>query len=153
MQLRLRDVKSRGVLDLKEPIPPAKVELSTPDRPKLVRPVEVKLHAELQGEEVWMEVEANARIEIACARCLDRFTIDLAPSFEIRAPLSAETVNVAEEVRQQLLLALPAKPLCRPDCRGICPRCGANWNTGPCGCPKAGPPSAFEGLKKLKLKR
>ena len=33
------------------------------------------------------------------------------------------------------MLALPTRPLCGEECRGLCPRCGANLNAGPCGCP------------------
>ena len=33
------------------------------------------------------------------------------------------------------MLALPTRPLCAEECRGLCPRCGANLNAGPCGCP------------------
>lgn len=48
-------------------------------------------------------------------------------------PLGPDLIlDVTEVVRQQLLLALPMIPLCRPDCRGLCPQCGANWNETTC---------------------
>jgi uncharacterized protein len=37
-------------------------------------------------------------------------------------------------VTEQLYLGLPLKPICSPDCRGLCPSCGANRNTDPCDC-------------------
>ena len=43
-------------------------------------------------------------------------------------------------MREQIVLGLPLKPLCREDCRGRCPSCGKNRNTGPCGCPPAEEP-------------
>ncbi len=43
-------------------------------------------------------------------------------------------VPLGEEARQELEMAVPFGPLCRPDCRGLCPRCGANLNAGPCAC-------------------
>ena len=53
-------------------------------------------------------------------------------------------------VAEQVQLNLPTHPLCREDCRGLCPRCGANLNDGPCGC--AEPPgdprwAALAGLR------
>jgi len=45
-----------------------------------------------------------------------------------------DTVDLTEVVRQHLILALPIAPRCSPDCRGLCPRCGADRNAGPCGC-------------------
>jgi uncharacterized protein len=43
-------------------------------------------------------------------------------------------LDLREQVRETLLLEVPMTPRCRPDCRGLCPRCGANLNLGPCGC-------------------
>jgi uncharacterized protein len=43
-------------------------------------------------------------------------------------------LDVSEEAREVLILELPIAPRCREDCRGLCPRCGAELNEGPCGC-------------------
>jgi uncharacterized protein len=45
------------------------------------------------------------------------------------------TLDLTEAVRQYWAGALPMQPLCRPDCRGLCPRCGQDLNRGPCACP------------------
>ncbi len=45
-----------------------------------------------------------------------------------------EKLNLDELVREDILLELPTKFLCREDCKGICPKCGKNLNDGPCGC-------------------
>jgi uncharacterized protein len=45
-----------------------------------------------------------------------------------------DRLDLGEALREQLLLALPLKPLCREDCRGLCPACGANRNQMDCGC-------------------
>ena len=39
-----------------------------------------------------------------------------------------------DAVKEQVLLALPMKNICRPDCKGLCPECGQNWNLGKCSC-------------------
>jgi uncharacterized protein len=44
-------------------------------------------------------------------------------------------VDVTAAVREELALAVSAFPLCREDCAGLCPRCGADLNLGPCSCP------------------
>lgn len=49
-----------------------------------------------------------------------------------------ETFSLAEEVRQVVLVEIPANPLCRADCRGLCPRCGGNLNQGGCTCAAGG---------------
>jgi uncharacterized protein len=45
-----------------------------------------------------------------------------------------DALNLAPVVRDAVHLAIPIAPSCRPDCRGVCPRCGANLNAGACGC-------------------
>lgn len=47
----------------------------------------------------------------------------------------AMTVDLRPALREQWLLAAPGPALCREDCKGLCPRCGADLNLGPCGCP------------------
>jgi uncharacterized protein len=49
---------------------------------------------------------------------------------EPRAP----TIDLRPALREQWLLAAPGFALCREDCKGLCPRCGADLNLGPCGC-------------------
>jgi len=53
--------------------------------------------------------------------------------------LEGDQLDLRQMVRDTLLLAVPDAPLCRPDCRGLCPRCGADLNAGPCGCGTAEP--------------
>jgi DUF177 domain-containing protein len=52
-----------------------------------------------------------------------------------RIPSRAVEVDLRAAVREQWLLATPGFALCRDDCKGLCPRCGADLNAGPCSCP------------------
>jgi len=64
--------------------------------------------------------------------------------------LVGEMLDTAPLVAEQVQLNLPTHPLCREDCRGLCPRCSANLNDGPCGCeaPPVDPRwAALAGLK------
>jgi uncharacterized protein len=53
-------------------------------------------------------------------------------------------------VRELLSLALPVQPLCREECRGLCPRCGVDRNTVSCNCSEERPASPFRALESLK---
>ena len=64
-----------------------------------------------------------------------------------------DVLDLAGMVREQILLAQPMKRLCREDCKGVCPTCGADRNLTPCGCPEAAiSPTRFSSLS-LPLKR
>jgi len=100
------------------------------------------------------------RFEVPCARCIEPVEIPLSGDFDLifrpaaadaeateRSITAQETeigyylrdsVSLEDVLREQVLLSLPVKTLCKPDCKGLCPRCGADRNSQPCNC-DAGP--------------
>ncbi len=51
-------------------------------------------------------------------------------------PIAGDHIDLEPMAREAVVLGLPLAPLCRPDCKGLCPVCGADLNQGPCGCPE-----------------
>jgi uncharacterized protein len=64
--------------------------------------------------------------------------------------LSGDGIELADVVTEQVILAVPMKVVCRTDCRGLCPVCGANLNFEKCGCLRAKENSPFSSLSSLK---
>jgi uncharacterized protein len=64
---------------------------------------------------------------------------------------TGKVIDLDPLVREQLVLSLPAYPVCREDCKGLCPVCGSNLNERDCGCDRHVPDPRWAGLKKLKL--
>jgi len=62
-------------------------------------------------------------------------------------------IEVADIFREQVALALPAKVLCREDCRGICPHCGADRNRSECDCPGETSQGPFDVLKTMRKEK
>jgi uncharacterized protein len=107
-----------------------------------------------------------------CARCLEDFERECLISFrsdfigkeyfnesaeaEIgRDELDADVlpegpIDIAEVVREQIILAEPERQVCGPECKGLCSNCGANLNSGECGCRDEDIDPRWEALKKLK---
>ncbi len=96
---------------------------------------------------ILVEGRIDTQVEVECIRCLVRFPYTT--TFEVEEiigfagrPRPGITYRLTDEgwfdplplLREQVWVELPMKPLCRPDCRGICPECGANLNLEPCGC-------------------
>jgi uncharacterized metal-binding protein YceD (DUF177 family) len=65
-------------------------------------------------------------------------------------PFDGERIDLEPLFREQFVLAIPFAPLCREDCKGLCPQCGIDRNTGTCTCAKPIDPR-LEPLKGLKL--
>jgi uncharacterized protein len=108
---------------------------------------------------------------LGCGRCLtayrQRLTVELDQQFvmgdgpvasrglradDLVVALDPDLIlDVTEAIRQDLLLALPMVPVCRPDCRGLCPRCGTNLNDQECGCRRDDIDPRLGGLLELNL--
>lgn len=52
-------------------------------------------------------------------------------------PEPVSVIDLTGAIREEVALAAPAYLLCRPDCAGLCPQCGADLNLGPCGCARS----------------
>ncbi len=99
------------------------------------------------GDVLLLQAKLSARVKRVCGRCLKEFTaVTKAEIVEKFYPASAENIendafvydsdviDITEPLREGLLLAEPIQALCKPDCRGLCPVCGADLNDGDCGC-------------------
>jgi uncharacterized protein len=88
---------------------------------------------------------ASARYQAECRRCLKTVVGEARAEFQElyepdaregeSYPLKGDHIDFAPLAREALLLELPLAPLCQAACRGLCPRCGADLNAGPCDCP------------------
>ena len=99
------------------------------------------LSAVMAGADLIVTGKASVPIVTVCARCLDdiRVTIavkDLCFHFEKVRDLE---VDLTDDVREELLLAVPSCFYCSPDCKGICPICGTNLNHAACSCDRDRP--------------
>jgi uncharacterized protein len=65
---------------------------------------------------------------------------------------TGEQIELTEMLREQIILAAPMQPLCRRDCRGLCPVCGQDLNVRACGCPQVKTDSPFSVLRDLQKK-
>ncbi|MDQ6693494.1 MAG: DUF177 domain-containing protein [Chloroflexota bacterium] len=128
------------------------------------------------GDGLLIQGDIEAGVQLECSRCLDQFTATVDASLEeqYKQTVEVETgrliersefeesdsifdidhnhlMDLSEPVRQALLVALPMKPLCREDCAGICPECGANRNEADCGHTPQTLDNRWAGLLELRL--
>ena len=116
----------------------------------LVSPLVVsgRLSTAGEGKYYWQARLATV-VQAECRRCLKAVRVPLSQSLGLVfvaeedargdddcyvVPRRATVLDLSEAVREELILAVPQYVECRDDCRGLCPRCGADLNLGPCGC-------------------
>ncbi len=131
------------------------LELGLP-QPEWPGRIRGELDLEKNGEQVSVRGRLIAVARLECVRCLREYELPLRVPFELFAERAGtgrrrdeqalerdsfmkfhdgRRLDLREEARETLLLEIPMSPHCREDCAGLCPRCGADRNDGPCGCP------------------
>jgi uncharacterized protein len=147
-------------------------ELSLEDQSAVLRrPPKVRGRITLGGAEVDLEGEISAGVEVECDRCLKPIAVAVETSFDVRylpvseyrrpenheldaqdlslALFDGEAIDIDQLVREQILLALPVRRLCREECRGLCQICGIDRNVSDCGCEIRAPDPRWSALKAL----
>jgi len=147
-----------------------------PDDPfklKFLRPVNIVLTLNRRPDHIRITGKIEGSLEVSCHRCLRPFPLPLDEPVDIymvaneQIPgdeekqlesdellyefFDGEIIEVDRLVAEQIFLALPVKVLCRDDCMGICPGCGANLNEEDCRCATPTGRSPFEILKEMKI--
>ena len=143
------------------------------DRVRIVKPVAVSGKVRRSGAEVFVTGHLETQAEIECDRCLKPlesvintdFGVEYITDSEYEASYAAElseedlavsvfdgeAIDLDEMVKEQLLLSLPLRSLCREDCKGICPVCGADRNSTNCSCESSEGDPRWAALRNLKL--
>lgn len=141
--------------------------------------IHTRLRAARIGGMVEVEGEIRTTVRLSCGRCLAEFTTPLETAFNLtyirqetpaEGPVEpgpreeeadeagliyfhGEEIDLTDGIQEQVILALPFRPLCNENCRGLCAGCGADLNHAACGCRTATEDSPFAVLDRLKLEK
>ena len=140
---------------------------------RLVEPAEVRGRIRRNGGQIELIGSLTTTLETVCARCLkpvaipfsadfdERFTTSVSWGSEEQHELAPDDLNLSifdgtgidldQLAREQVLLAKPAQVLCREDCQGLCPVCGADRNLVVCKCETQQVDSRWQKLKDLQF--
>lgn len=178
MFLDIKDLEMHP-LDFAEDLPPGVIDLGSEVRQRspLQATGRAEVVEEHHGKhqvikDLRVRGRLSAKLELQCARCLDPVTQDVSRDFELLyRPLGVDagrdelSVTDAEAeigyyqgdgillediLREQVLLSLPVKIICRADCKGLCPQCGKNLNQEQCSCSAETEDPRWEALKGIR---
>ncbi len=141
---------------------------------RIVAPVHLGFDIHKDKDRFRLVGTVRTELELACSRCLESFRLPVEVAFDQRylpqTEASAEQerevgeddletsfyqdeqIDLNELLREQFYLVLPMKPLCREECKGLCPQCGTNLNTGTCDCAPAWEDPRLAALRQLKTR-
>ncbi|MBI3782891.1 MAG: DUF177 domain-containing protein [Deltaproteobacteria bacterium] len=123
------------------------------------------------GLELFFHGKIEGTVVGHCARCLEDYTFSLATNFDVvlipkpdlrehveltadeldLSYYSGDQVDLTPLVDEQIILALPTRPLCGENCKGLCPSCGANLNQATCNCTVSTGNPRLAVLRELKI--
>ncbi|MBT0653934.1 YceD family protein [Geomobilimonas luticola] len=179
MKIRVHDIKDKElVLAGEEQIVdyPTLHAMETAGECRFVKPLAVNLTVVREYDHIRVQGNVATSVGMGCSRCLGDTVHDVVSAFTIfysrdaGLPQDEEEVELAEqdlisatyegdeidfsgEIAEQVLLAIPLKPLCREDCRGLCGICGADLNVTECGCDRQVINPKFSALKNFKAEK
>jgi len=110
------------------------------------------LFVQLLGHELLVRGRVWQRLRCVCVRCAADFeSVAEEGAFTTSVEISAGTdfLDLTEEVREAIILALPGYPVCREGCKGLCMTCGTNLNVKTCACREAGRDNRWAALDTL----
>lgn len=134
----------------------------------LATPLDVDLTARSVGDGVFLRGRLRTTVRLACRRCLTSVEQEIDDIVDLLfEPLGPDDdgaegevyplpergieLDLRDAVREQVLLRAPDLALCSEDCRGLCPQCGTDLNTGQCDCVPEKAATPWDALKNVKF--
>ena len=105
-------------------------------------------------QELLVRGEMALAADIQCSRCSEFFSTSIGVSDFLRVysiPEGTDEVDITEDLREELVLHVPAFPVCADECVGMCTQCGVNLNQVTCDCVEEEKPNPWSALDELNL--
>ena len=152
MKINVKNIPDGGET-LQGSEPSSIIGLDEPDV-RFEQAIAYNLHAQIQEQALLVTGKLRTPATLRCSRCLKIFTWPVrVDDFVVHRELAGEDfVDLTENLREDIILALPQRALCQTDCQGLCPVCGKDLNEGVCRCNPALGDLRWRALDQIKLK-
>ena len=134
MKIDINQIPLEG-LKIEEEIVPQQLDLET-DIVKFRGVIQAAADITKITNAVTADLNLTATMYMNCSRCLSEFEIDFKKNLRLNYAVNKSEliIGLDPDIRDQIILGYPIKPLCNPGCKGLCPKCGKNLNGGNCNC-------------------
>lgn len=103
-----------------------------------IEPGDAQVNVSFRAERCGGEIVIAGRVVVSCSAtchlCLEPTELSVNEPFCRSEPWGPEDIDLLPDVRDAFMAGVPMKSKCAPDCRGLCPSCGANLNKEKCSC-------------------
>ncbi|HCZ05647.1 MAG: hypothetical protein PWP37_408 [Thermotogota bacterium] len=152
LKINIESLEQRSIYRIEGDLVIDSIELDIGNCP-LLKPLSINIEYVLQKRELFVTGRVRTTLECQCSRCLEPAVIEIngqieavyRPSEELKSLKREEVleklenvvyyfdpvIDLFERVHEAVVVEVPQKPLCKPDCKGLCPYCGENLNEHP----------------------
>jgi uncharacterized protein len=182
MEIHIEQIKQEGLaLEFEKSVEtfPVLAEMVANGECEFAAPIRTALRVLRIGDMVEIDGDIETSVRLPCSRCLQPFETTLNSHFAFtymrratdvieetelqEVELSAENMGIVyfqgqkidlkDTIQEQVVMEFPLRALCKQDCKGLCPKCGADLNETPCNCDRRSSPGKFAVLKNMKLEK
>lgn len=179
MKLRIDDIKKdkEYVIAADEPVCdyPSLAVMEGAGECVFLAPLGLRITATREYDHFRVQGEVATTVRLTCSRCLVEFAreitshftifylrsagmpqdeeVELAEEDMVSVTFEGDEIDVTSEIAEQVIMEIPYKPLCSDDCQGLCATCGADLNSGECGCSRLEGSLKFSALKDFKAEK
>lgn len=134
MKIDTRQIPDKGLV-LTEEFSTQELDLDT-ELIRLKSPVKAKAIVSKSYDAVEVVLTLSTSLLLCCSRCLEEIetVFDKQVELNYAADKSDPIIDLDADIREEIILSYPDKPLCKEECKGLCPKCGGNLNEGGCNC-------------------
>ncbi len=179
MKIRVEEIKDK-VLDLSAVDEvagyPALAAIQESGECTFLEPLDVRLSVAREYDHIRASGRVATKVRLGCSRCLAEYEaaidspftvfympaaagvgqdeeVELTEEDLISATYEGDEIDFSGEIAEQVLTEIPVKPLCKEECKGLCPVCGTDLNETACGCTEESFSIKFGALKNLKIEK
>jgi len=133
MKIHIDQIPESGIT-LSEEYGSGALDLNREDA-KFTEPINLSAQVTKGINNISVNLKIDGTIHLSCSRCLDEFTKELSKEVKLNILIeNQDEIDLTDNLREEIILSYPSKPLCQDSCCGLCPVCGKNLNKEKCNC-------------------
>ncbi|MEW5758098.1 MAG: DUF177 domain-containing protein [Candidatus Omnitrophota bacterium] len=134
MTIDISSIPQSGVT-IEEEVSSDVFDINTADI-KFIKPFHIRAHISKAINLLNIRVDVDSYFLFVCCCCLKEIEKYYENRFELNLPIdrNTRTIDITDDLRQEIILSYPLKPLCKDGCLGLCPKCGQDLNEKKCNC-------------------
>lgn len=135
LKIRIRDIQDEGSKSSLK-VASKELGLENTDDVSFIDPVSVDYDLEKVSNTVLAKINVTAKFNTICSRCLEPVESSIKEKLNLNFSIEKQTdfIDLGEDIRQEMVMDMPVRVLCKEDCKGLCVHCGVNLNIEKCQC-------------------